>query len=126
MNKKLTSLLLVDPDRLHRKGLVTALFDFFMGIVHTSNTSEAIKFLQENECDVVLTEINFPFMDGIEFIKKLKLVKPESRIIIFTSDLSEENKNELRSIGVHFYLSKPIDLNNLFLILDDIIANINT
>lgn len=70
---------------------------------------EGLKKFQENEFDLVLTDINMPHMNGLEFIQKAKKTHPNMHFIIMSAHTESEYIKEAESLGVHNYLIKPFD-----------------
>lgn len=78
-----------------------------------SDSRVFMEWLNHNEPDLILTDINMPFMDGPTVIE---LVKKSGRSIptYFVSGYDEsEFKNIMRELGVYRFLSKPLNFNNV-------------
>ena len=91
-----------------RKILMLSKFDvdsFF----EAANGREALKVLGSSWVDVVITDINMPVMNGIEAVKKLRPLLPDTRIIMVTSHGEKEVVMEILQIGVNEYVKKPFD-----------------
>ncbi len=72
-----------------------------------------IEWLNFNEPDLILTDINMPYMDGPTVID---LVKKSGRSIptYFVSGYDEsEFKKIMRELGVYRFISKPLNFNNV-------------
>jgi signal transduction histidine kinase len=78
------SILLVDDEEGIRKVLSILLAD--MGyLVHTAATgAEALRTFEELRPPIVLTDIKMPEMDGIELLRKLKQISPDTEVIMIT------------------------------------------
>jgi signal transduction histidine kinase len=78
------SILLVDDEEGIRKVLSILLAD--MGYqVHTAATgAEALRTFEKLRPSMVLTDIKMPEMDGIELLRKLKQISPETEVIMIT------------------------------------------
>lgn len=72
---------------------------------------------QEEECDILLLDIEMPSMDGIETARRLRERKRECVIIMLTSNISRFK--EAFMIGALRYVTKPIDETELFEALDE-------
>ena len=72
------------------------------------NGKSAIEFLEENDVDVVLTDICMPYVDGMELSEYIHTNIPNTRIIIFSGyDEFEYAKKAIR-YNVEDYLLKPV------------------
>ncbi len=78
-----------------------------------SDSRVFMEWLNHNEPDLILTDINMPFMDGPTVID---LVKKSGRSIptYFVSGYDEsEFKKIMRELGVYRFISKPLNFNNV-------------
>lgn len=77
-------------------------------VTHKIDGVEAIKFLEQNNVDLILMDIQMPHMDGIECTKyirnKLKLNVP---IIAFTANVFKNDLENYLKLGINDYLTKP-------------------
>lgn len=119
--KKLNAILIIDDDDicsfLTMKTLEKA--SFATKIITARNGLEGLRkiseySLKENLCpELVITDMEMPVMDGIEFIdsfRQMNFVNKESiTIIANSSTLSEPHRIKLDSIGVKTYIQKPLD-----------------
>lgn len=68
---------------------------------------EALKYLETDRPDVILADINMPFMDGLSFAGKVKEQYPEVQIVMVTGMDSFDCARKALKIGVKDYLLKP-------------------
>lgn len=75
-----------------------------------TNGLEALEILEKNpDIDVVVTDINMPYMNGIEMIKTMKERGIDLPIIIMSAHTEKEYISEAKEYGVEEYLLKPFD-----------------
>jgi len=79
------------------------------------NGLEAIEKMEKDVFDLVLTDMKMPEMDGLELLKTIKGTRPEVIVIIMTAYGSIETAVEAMKLGANDYITKPIDLNELFI-----------
>jgi signal transduction histidine kinase/CheY-like chemotaxis protein len=83
------------------------------GISYDAATSaaEALQFINKNKCDMVLTDIQMPEMDGIAFAKIIRANKDHKKasipIIALTGEISAEAHDTYLSAGLNDYIIKP-------------------
>ncbi len=70
------------------------------------------------EVDLVLSDIRMPRMDGLEFVERLKAMRPEIPVILATAFGSIETAIEATRRGAYHYLVKPFKLAELQLQVD--------
>ncbi len=90
----------------------------------TSDPIRALDFILKNEVNIVITDIAMPTLNGLALIQKIKSEKPSIYIIVLSSFSDfEYTKTALRS-GAENYLLKPLDKDELFDNVSQIIRHI--
>jgi len=77
--------------------------------------SEAIVFLNNNKCDIILLDIDMPNIDGFQFLHDLRRIPSyySVPIIIVSSNSGEEYFKKARSSSANDVLSKPVSQERL-------------
>lgn len=78
-----------------------------------ANAPEAIKYLEENEAELVLTDIRMPVIDGLKLVELLREKHPSMEFIIISGYADFEYARQAMRFGVRDYLLKPVDTNTL-------------
>ena len=75
---------------------------------------QGIKILEEEEIDLVITDINMPYTKGLELVRHVN-TKMEKKVpvIIITGITLEETRDHAMELGASGFLTKPLDLNVL-------------
>jgi len=101
---------IVEDDINMRKSLEIAMGDFKEFEIKTfKNAVDALKKLDDS-FDLIITDINMPKMDGIEFIKELN---GKYEIIIMTGNATLTRAIESIHLGVKDFLLKPFEIDSL-------------
>ncbi|WP_297483686.1 sigma-54 dependent transcriptional regulator [Sulfurimonas sp.] len=101
---------IVEDDINMRKSLEIAMSDYKeYEIVTFKNAVDALKKLDDS-FELVITDINMPKMDGIEFVKELN---GKYEIIIMTGNATLSRAIESIHLGVKDFLLKPFDIDTL-------------
>jgi two-component system NtrC family response regulator len=101
---------IVEDDINMRKSLEIAMSDYEeFEVVTFKNAVDALKKL-DNSFDLVITDINMPKMDGIEFVKELN---GRYEVIIMTGNATLTRAIESIHLGVKDFLLKPFDVDDL-------------
>lgn len=80
----------------------------FLGIVVT-NAREALALIrQHRSIDLIVTEMQFPDMDGLHFLTAVRAISPGLPIIVVTNSGSIESYLHAVNLGVYEYLNKPV------------------
>jgi two-component system chemotaxis response regulator CheY len=104
--------LIVDDSSVMRKIVERCLRQAGMDlgqVLEASNGAEALALVSENTFDLILSDINMPVMDGLEFIKHLKEVESAKNIpiVMITTEGGEKSVLEALSLGAKGYIRKP-------------------
>lgn len=79
-------------------------------IVHEAGSgNEGIEILQENQVDLILSDINMPSMDGLEFLAQIKVrnLAPGIPVVMITTESSEDHVKQAILNGARGYIRKP-------------------
>ena len=88
--------------------------DLGFNVVATAeNGQDALERALEAQPDVVMTDINMPFMNGLEFSKQLKAELPATKFVIFSGYDEFEYAKEAIELSAEEYILKPIDADEL-------------
>lgn len=101
--------LVVDDDKLVRKGLISAMpwAEFGMQVVGEANNGEkALEFLQANPVDLLLTDLAMPVMSGIELMRSARKRYPELYIVVLTLHQDFDYIQEALRLGAIDYIAK--------------------
>jgi DNA-binding NtrC family response regulator len=78
------SILLVDDEEGIRKVLGIALADLGYTVHPAENGVDALRIFKDEQPPIVLTDIKMPEMDGIELLRRLKKLSPDTEVIMIT------------------------------------------
>lgn len=102
-------ILIVDDETAMRESLKDWLLEDGYEVGLAPSGEEAIVMSQEKNWEVILLDLKMPGMDGIEALKILKEVSPESEILIMTAYARIDTAVEAMKEGAFDYLVKPFD-----------------
>jgi len=95
--------------------------DFFSKEGHMVAGAEdgntAIEQVQGGHFDLLLLDFKMPGMNGIEVLKKIKDINPEISVVMMTAYGTIETAVDAMKLGAVDYISKPIDLDDLSLLV---------
>ncbi len=117
------SLLYVEDDASTREASMFLLENFFDTIIVAENGKDGIEKFKENDIDIIITDINMPYMNGLEMTSEIKKIDQDSKVIIFSANMEPKYFTESIRLGVDGYLIKPIEIKHLINILDKIVTS---
>jgi len=90
------------------------------GTLHRAiNGEEALALVKSDQhFDIVLMDIKMPGMDGLEATRRIKLLRPQLPIIAQTAYAQVDDRLKALEAGCEDYISKPIDHNKLYELID--------
>jgi DNA-binding NtrC family response regulator len=100
-------ILVIDDEDIVRTSCSRALAPEGYEVKLAKNGLEALKMISEEKCDIVLTDLKMPDMDGIEVLKKIKEGWPEIEVIIITGYQTVDTAVKSIKLGAFDYIEKP-------------------
>lgn len=107
-------LLLVDDEESFVSVLTKRLKRRGVDVTPVLSGADALRLMRGHEFDVVVLDLKMEEMSGLEVLKTLSIVAPETPVIMLTGHGSEQAAREGVSLGASDYLLKPCDLEVLF------------
>ncbi len=117
----------VDDDPNTCKTFKDTLEEKGFSVVTAMNGEDAIRLAKERPQDVIFIDVKLPPINGVETFLEIRKINPEAKVVIMTAygkemdDLLEQAKQK----GVYTCLTKPIDMEKLFELVDTIVSQKN-
>ena len=116
--------IIIDDHKLFTNGLSSILEGIGQRVMSTfKNGKEAFLYLQNNEIDIVFTDINMPEMDGLKLCKKLKRDNVKAKIIILSMYEDPNIIKEAFECGASAYLSKNTEKEEIIKAIEKSLDN---
>ena len=107
MNK---TILIVDDEKDFCTVLSDSLSQDRYRVFTALNGKMALQLAKKEQPDLMLLDIKMPGMDGIEVLRKIKKMKKEIAVIMFTGYGTLETARKAMKLGAYDYVTKPVDL----------------
>jgi CheY-like chemotaxis protein len=107
------NVLIVDDDSVTR-GLLSKVLkphSEAFTVLTAPNGMEALKTIQNQKIDLIITDLQMPVMDGFELLARLSEHHPEIPVFIMTAFGDSEVKNRLEKFGSTKYFEKPLNID---------------
>src|SRR5262245_321116 len=79
---------------------------------------EGVRLAEEASPDVALVDIRLPGIDGLEVLRQLRAGSPTTAVVMTTAHASVPSALEAMKLGAFDYLTKPVDLDELAVVVD--------
>jgi DNA-binding NtrC family response regulator len=106
-------ILIADNDPEFRNSLGAFLTENGFSVTAVSDGDIALRFLQEEEFDILIVDINLPRRNGIEVLERISLISPQTLALLITSSATVETAIEALRKNAIDYLIKPLDFANV-------------
>ncbi|MCM8776114.1 MAG: sigma-54 dependent transcriptional regulator, partial [Candidatus Omnitrophica bacterium] len=117
------TILLADDEKNTREGLRQFLESQDWDVVTASDGEEAWGEYLRTKPDVVLADVKMPKMDGVTLLEKIKAKDPSSAVILLTAYGTVEDAVKAMKKGAFYYLTKPINLEELEFLVKKALAS---
>ncbi len=115
--------LIIDDDPAIAKFLVTYLRQKGHTCEPLSEGFSTAAWLERNDCEVAIVDLNMPTIDGISLIKFIRERKENLPIIVFTGvGYDEERMHAALRAGANGYVSKSLPIEQLYCVLSRVLA----
>lgn len=89
----------------------------------TGSGKDALMIIKSIKPDIVLLDISLHDLNGIEVLRQLRTNDSDTKVIVVTGQMHNEDEiNQIKSLGVSAYKTKPINLENLERIIYNILG----
>ncbi|MFQ5605110.1 MAG: sigma-54-dependent transcriptional regulator [bacterium] len=110
-------ILIVDDEPTQVKALAGFLKKQGYPVEETTSAAEALKRVRNSPIDLVLTDFKMPEKNGLEVLRDVKSINPEVDVVLMTAYGSIESAKQALKAGAIDYLTKPIELVQLELVI---------
>lgn len=116
------TVLIVEDDEVSRSGLADYLFMEGYKVFEAENLNTALSLLNSNRIDMVLSDLKLPDGTGLDLLKFIKKQNEAIEVLITTGFSSVKSAVEAIKLGAYDYITKPINLEELTIILKRIVS----
>jgi two-component system response regulator HydG len=106
-------LLIVDDERIALKNLEHVMAKEGYEITSTQSGPNALKLLDEQQFDVVLTDLRMEKVDGLQILRKCRELYPDTEVIMITGFATLQSAVDTMKQGAFHYIAKPFNLDEV-------------
>lgn len=119
------NILIIDDEQSQREILTGYLKKKGYHILAAESGERGIELVQQNTVDVILSDYKMPDKTGLEVLSEIKRINPGISFVMITAYSTVEIAVQAMRLGANDYISKPVDLDELDIIIDKIIEHRN-
>jgi two-component system, NtrC family, response regulator HydG len=110
--------LVVDDDEPHAQAVAESLERVGYECVVATSGREGLRLIEEQDFDIVLTDLIMEGVGGMEVLAKAKQELPDAEVVILTGHQTIKTAVAAMQAGAATYLTKPLDINELRTVVD--------
>ncbi|MCD0458031.1 sigma-54-dependent transcriptional regulator [Roseiconus lacunae] len=112
------SIALVDDDNDFRSMTARTLRKFGYTVTDFESGETAISAFEKTSFDVAVIDLSMPGMSGLDVLRQICERSPETETVMLTGDATVRTAVDAMKLGAHDYLSKPIEMDELRVVID--------
>lgn len=117
-------MLIVDDEKITLRNLMHAMKKEGYEIIGTNSGANALKHLDEQEFDIVLTDVRMEKVDGMQILKRCRQLYPDSEVIMMTGYATLQTAVGAIRQGAYDYISKPFKLDEVRKVIKEALEKI--
>ena len=106
-------ILVAEDERNLREGIAEAFRDAGHEVVEAADGEQALEEVRAQLFDLVITDYRMPGMDGLELVRRIRMVNDQVAVIMITAYGTVEGAVEAMRLGAYDYIQKPFQLEEL-------------
>jgi DNA-binding NtrC family response regulator len=113
MNTELETILVVEDEALARKNLEHILKRAGYRVVAVENGVKALRHLESENFDLVITDLKMEKVDGMQVLKKSRELQPYTEVIMITGYATVDSAVKAMQEGAYHYIAKPYKIDEV-------------
>lgn len=121
--------LLIAEDEADERALIRFLlkeFDNKFNIMEAANGRDALDLLKNNHIDILLSDVQMPFLDGIELVRTIKEINPDIEVLFFSGFDDFVYVKTALSLKAVNYILKPVSPEEFYKSLSEIVCRLDS
>ncbi len=119
------AVLIIEDEEAQRKILGAYLRKRGFRVLEAGSGAEGLRILEAERPELVLLDWRLPDEDGLKLIPRIREKSPLTAVVMLTAFATVERAVEAMKLGAYHYLTKPVNLEELVLILERALSELN-
>jgi DNA-binding NtrC family response regulator len=112
-------ILIIDDEQTALRNLVHVMVKAGYEVTGTQKGAQALKFIEDQLFDIVLTDLKMEKVDGMQILKKCRETSPDTEVIMITGHATVETAIQAMRKGAYDYIAKPFKLDEVRRVVKD-------
>jgi DNA-binding NtrC family response regulator len=117
-------ILIVDDEQIALRNLEHVMVKEGYQVQSTQSSTNALKIIEEKNFDLVLTDLKMEKVDGMQILKKCKLLYPDTEVIMITGYATVESAIHAMKKGAYDYIAKPFKFDEVRKIVKEAVEKV--
>lgn len=119
------TILIVDDSRTVRESLKFFLTEGGYQVIEGCDGQDALKVIEGKSCDLVITDVNMPNMDGLTLLAELRKMKEYkfTPILVLTTESQQNIMDKGKELGATGWIVKPFDNDKVMAVIKKVIGD---
>src|SRR5512135_88540 len=118
-------LLIIDDERVALKNLEHVMKKEGYEVTATQSGQNAVKLLEDQVFDVVLTDLRMEKVDGVQILKRCRELHPDTEVIMITGFATLESAVDAMRHGAFYYIAKPFKLDEVRKVVQEAVHKVS-
>lgn len=106
-------ILVVDNEEDQRRLMSAILTEFGYSVKTVSSAEAALKGMNSENYQLIITDLIMPGMDGTELCERIKSIRPDVKVYAISGHIELYDDNKLERLGFDGIIQKPVSMNTL-------------
>jgi CheY-like chemotaxis protein len=120
-----TQILVVDNEEDQRRLMSVILTQFGYSVKAVSSAEAALKDIDSENYQLIITDLIMPEMDGTELCERIKRIRPDAKVYAISGHVELYDDNKLEQFGFDGIIKKPFSMNTLKETIELAIGNLD-
>ncbi len=112
-------ILVVDDEKIAIRNLAHILKKQGYDVTTSQSGARALQLLEEQEFDLVLTDLKMPRVDGLQVLRRARSLYPDTEVIMITGYATVDSAIDAMKAGAYHYISKPYKIDAVRNMVDE-------
>jgi DNA-binding NtrC family response regulator len=117
----MSKIIIVDDEAVIRELLSEALSEKGFLVTSAKDGRESLKYMKDDDFDLLITDINMPHIDGIELLKRMKTAGRKEKVVVMTGGGFDPKGLGKDIPHIYFQLQKPFKMSDLFKVVSSVL-----